>query len=842
MSDVAPYSDPETTFLREARPLGPITRPAIRPDRLDSGISLPSSPAAPVSFASSELGDSPEPSNTMNQIWTERLFVKWQSWARDKKISTAKREKIIEATRVSLSRNSRLREARRKSLSSCSETSSPASLAPSPDPPMPEYAPFGRKSSISPPDAHFTAQGPIPDPPPRDVPPGTKSPPAVSFDALPPKYASSGIHGPIPAMGEADDFANRPIFHSASSPRDVVPPENAASGAPPSASMMGKIAALDSRPHPDGLPPRRHDDSTLTTLPPHLPDASSPRRHDDLTSTTLPHRPDASSPRRHDDPTLQTLPPRRPDYPPSPPSSIAATDVPPESVDSSDFGPYGYSSHIPPSSVGPYRKTFSCDITALPLEFNAHPLRRTIELLLELEPDLTHQIWRRRTIYVEENFTERQENSSPPNKPHREQREFMNKDLDKESLLKFPGLREADKKILEDAWRTTRPLLLEKIQQALTLGCDWKKILQKLNLAFSDAKSGYPRLKQYVELALDDHVLLKYPLLHADVLIYQLDETYTENNTRNPNRLRWMQTLTREPGEDLLSLAKRVESAYLADNRNPTITKETMYRLPENEYSSSTLYGRFRDCLLNDVDNPARGFYMELKCEEQWTVALQKYSDDQKQIQRMPDLTPEQLRQLDVVVTPPTLTDIAEELMLLPVEKYGNYCPKSGSRLNFFSASHTDPHLIHAEATKERRATIYAEATKKRRAGVYRVPPRESSDDHKWRNSLDNAVREHPSSDVSAVVDDESSGGYRRDGGPRSRMNSRARHNAERAQKYRELQCKPQNPSKPPSYNAEPHNYDASTGADNCKPQNPSKRAYFNADPHINYDVLARGC
>ena len=84
-----------------------------------------------------------------------------------------------------------------------------------------------------------------------------------------------------------------------------------------------------------------------------------------------------------------------------------------------------------------------------------------------------------------------------------EQREFMNKDLDKESLLKFPGLREADKKILEDAWRTYRPLLLEKIQQALTLGCDWKKILQKLNLAFSDAKSGYPRLKQYVELALE---------------------------------------------------------------------------------------------------------------------------------------------------------------------------------------------------------------------------------------------------------------------------------------------------------------------------------------------------
>lgn len=92
-----------------------------------------------------------------------------QSWARDKKISTAKREKIIEATRVSLSRNSRLREARRKSLSSCSETSSMSDVAPSPDPPMPEYAPFGRESSISPPDAQFTARAPIPEPPPREM-------------------------------------------------------------------------------------------------------------------------------------------------------------------------------------------------------------------------------------------------------------------------------------------------------------------------------------------------------------------------------------------------------------------------------------------------------------------------------------------------------------------------------------------------------------------------------------------------------------------------------------------------------------------------------------------------
>ena len=37
----------------------------------------------------------------------------------------------------------------------------------------------------------------------------------------------------------------------------------------------------------------------------------------------------------------------------------------------------------------------------------------------------------------------------------------LNKDLDKESLLREPDLRTADKKILEGAWLTYRRILLE---------------------------------------------------------------------------------------------------------------------------------------------------------------------------------------------------------------------------------------------------------------------------------------------------------------------------------------------------------------------------------------------
>ena len=163
--------------------------------------------------------------------------------------------------------------------------------------------------------------------------------------------------------------------------------------------------------------------------------------------------------------------------------------------------------------------------------------------------------------------------------------------------------------------------------------------------------------------------------------------------------------------------------------------------------------------------------------------------------------------------------------MILPVEKKGNFCLKrdgSGARLNHFSASRTDPHLILVATTEGHRG------------GVYRVHPRKSPDDLKWSNSLDHAVLKHPSSDVLAVEDNESSEQRRRDGGPRPWMNSRARHNAARAQKYRALghddvdavtkphngvpagdpvfassrHLKHQKPQKPLSHNAEPHHYD----------------------------------
>ena len=230
-TDITESVDPETKSFREKQPLNPVTRPENRPDL---GIPEPSSLAAPVSSPASrkESGDSLESSDTLKLLMIDRLFAQWQSRAREGKILRDKHETILREAPLRL-RKARL-EVRRKSLSSPPEAS-PTTVAQNPDLHLPEYAKSGRKSLLSPPDAYSTAVASIPDLPPRDVPPGTKSfpsPPEVSSaaaalipDPLPPKYAPPGISGSMPAMGEAEAFASRPIFLSASSPHDAVPLE-----------------------------------------------------------------------------------------------------------------------------------------------------------------------------------------------------------------------------------------------------------------------------------------------------------------------------------------------------------------------------------------------------------------------------------------------------------------------------------------------------------------------------------------------------------------------------------------------------------------------------------------
>jgi len=691
-------------------------------------------PSPPESSACSSIGDGladdAQPhrlaaaaySSTIRQNRQAGALREWQSWAR--------REKFLKEAPHHLARQ---HEARRKSLLSPPEASS-TTVAGNPDPPLPKYDAPDRKSLLSHPEAPPTIVVSIPDPPPKYVSPGTKSfrsPPEASpitaADPLLPKYAPPRVSGPVPAMGEVAAFASRPTSPSTSLPRDAVSPENIALGAPDTASMVGKIAALASRPSS-----------------PKLEDIPDPGDDQPSFAASPPDRLDAPPPRRHDYSTL----------PPLPASVPAAPDMSPSVL----------------ADVLPFRKTFSDAIEDLPAELNLHPSRTTIVSLLKFEPDYANQLMHRRSVYTEENFEQWAE-WSPPSKAHPNEREYM-RSLNKDTLLTAPNLRGTDKVALAEEWHTYRKRLLYHIQQALLAGGNWRSILNQLDIAFRDPDEGYPRLAEHIVLALRDAVLMKYPLLHADVLIYEIDGSYSQGIARfsaHSNSAVWDQTTMRMPGEDVVTLAKRVETAYL-EKHHGSITRETLYAHPtkpgeifpqRNIRDSDELQDRYRECLTNDEENPTRGDMLGMVFGAKWDTALLEYDKEKKRLEGLladpvftSSITPEVTSKLfPRMCDRPTIVDIAQQLLYEPVETHGTH-DKDGWPLDVVSASSTfGPNLVKHLPNNEA-------------GGVYRVP--------------------------------------RRDEEPRTNSRDRRRN----ARQHLQLGYKPSKPSKPSSYHIEPHHYE----------------------------------
>ena len=264
-------------------------------------------------------------------------------------------------------------------------------------------------------------------------------------------------------------------------------------------------------------------------------------------------------------------------------------------------------------------KIFSLNLEDLPSDFSSHKDHASIQAILGSKTDHTLSRWRRRAVYTEENFDQWVE-WSPVEKTHRDEFQCMN-DLTKEKLLIAPALREPDTEAVADAWNMYRKHLIEEIQQALLLGCAWKRILTKLHLAFSDTERGYPRLKLAVDLALKDSKLMQFPLLHTDVFIYKLDESFALGSKYQDDAYttKWMQTTYRLPGEDAISLATRVENAYLEwwDN----LDEKSLYQLPENTHSHQ-IRKRYIECLRGDEADPIRSRLSAAKFQDGWGGAM----------------------------------------------------------------------------------------------------------------------------------------------------------------------------------------------------------------------------
>ena len=242
----------------------------------------------------------------------------------------------------------------------------------------------------------------------------------------------------------------------------------------------------------------------------------------------------------------------------------------------------------------------------LPAAFVNHKDHSAIRNIIDSRLDRTLSRWRRRALYSAENWNEWSE-WTQPSATHRDRLEAGRVFLEPSSILTAPRLRDADVETAADAWNVYRRHLLILIRQALTVGFPWVETLARLSSTFSDPTLGYPRLANHVTAALEDDVLLAYPPLHADVIIYKLDCSYASGSDKyssESSTVDWDSAVSRQPGEDPVSLAIRVTTAFLTKHDDATLNNVSVWTKPSfvNEINN-----RYAKCLRCDLADPTRG-------------------------------------------------------------------------------------------------------------------------------------------------------------------------------------------------------------------------------------------
>lgn len=269
------------------------------------------------------------------------------------------------------------------------------------------------------------------------------------------------------------------------------------------------------------------------------------------------------------------------------------------------------------SSPPPANDLFFQSADDLPAELLAVKDHANIVQLISSRVDRTKQRWRTRSLYTPENYAEwaKWQNAD---QPHRDAVTVGRVLLQRDQMLVAPDLLSPDIETAADAWNDHRRLLLGHLRQTLVVGLPWPEILVNLSSTYSDSISGYPRLVNYIHNALEAPALLKYPLLHADLLIYQLDLSYSTGSRKysyDSVTVDWERAISRLPGEDPVTLAQRVTNAFLRKHNDPNIDNVSVWSHRSLVHSINT---RYKECLLNDISNPDRGLWNAAEFSRVW--------------------------------------------------------------------------------------------------------------------------------------------------------------------------------------------------------------------------------
>jgi hypothetical protein len=247
------------------------------------------------------------------------------------------------------------------------------------------------------------------------------------------------------------------------------------------------------------------------------------------------------------------------------------------------------------------------DADDLPASYQASSEMSLIRQTLSSPMDLTLSHWFTRALYVSDVVSAWDTWSDPSSPPHRDAPDALAAFAESSSLDVPSDLLSADPDIAATAWDHYRGMLINALNRALVSGSDWRQVLRHLIVRYKHPQKGHPRLLDYVAEALQDPVLLTNPPLHADVIVRQLDESFSANSTSfklHSFSSEWDQTTERREGEDCISLSRRVTKAYLRKLGDASITAANVFDTKRHLFEINR---RFADCLMNDPHDNMRG-------------------------------------------------------------------------------------------------------------------------------------------------------------------------------------------------------------------------------------------
>jgi hypothetical protein len=151
----------------------------------------------------------------------------------------------------------------------------------------------------------------------------------------------------------------------------------------------------------------------------------------------------------------------------------------------------------------------------------------------------------------------------------------------------------------------------------LSLGCDSVEIFRALIISTSNVDTGNSKLNAFLLELVEDSFLFLNSLLACDVLLRQLDQSSAQGAdgfSQFSSSIAWNRLLERQPGVDLLQLAKTLTRAYIQKQGDRAgIDMNTVWNVPHMKHDINEC---FYQVLGNDLQISARGLYNAMKYKE----------------------------------------------------------------------------------------------------------------------------------------------------------------------------------------------------------------------------------